>query len=160
MSDSGGIVSALTGPSSILAGSYTVDTLPTPNAGMVGSYARVTDLFGEKTDLVLCSVFGTTYFWQPVRPQWARSIAGNQNLTLTPMKAASILRITGTMTASRTYTFDTTLAWPGAQFKIAFDGTLGLFGVTLAGLDLGATLSLLLGGRRRAIFDGAAWQTF
>ena len=142
-----------------LPGLWTVATLPPPSSDLVGYYARVTDLFGEKTDLVLCSAYGSTYFWQPVRPQWARSIAGNASMSLTPLKSPSIMRITGTMTANRTYTLDTTGAWPGCEFVVKMDGTLGIFGITIAGLVLGATLSLVLGGTRRLVFDGTAYQS-
>lgn len=51
-------------------------------------------------------------------------------------------------------------AWPGCQFEIAMDGSLGLFGLTIAGLSLGSTLSLLLNGRRRIIFDGTDYQSY
>lgn len=151
----------------LLPGTYTVAAaqgaaggLPIPDATMVGKYARVTDLFGEKTDLMLCSVYGTNYFWQPVRPFWARSMAGNASMTLSPLKTPSLLRLTGTLTAARTLTLDPTNAWPGCEFEVAFDGTLGLFGLTIAGLDLGATLAVLAGGRRRVVFDGSAYQSY
>lgn len=144
----------------LMDGSYTVDTLPAPTVDNLGSYARVTDLFGEKTDLVLCSKYGSTFFWQPVRPVWAKSMSGNANMTLTPLKSPSIIRLTGTLTANRTINLDQTYVWPGCEFEIAFDGTLGIFGLNIAGLDLGATLSLVLGGRRRVVWDGTAYQSY
>lgn len=141
-----------------LSGIFTIDTLPAPSSDMVGYYARVTDLFGEKTDLVLCSSYGSSYFWQPVRPQWARSLSGNQSMTLSALKSPSLLRLTGTLTAARTVTLDPTGAYPGLQYDLAFDGTLGIYGLTVVGLDLGATLALLAGGRRRIVYDGSAFQ--
>lgn len=153
--------------SPIIPGSYSASIaqgaaggLPIPDVTMVGKYARVTDLFGEKTDLVLCSVSGGLFFWQPVRPFWARTMSGNSNMTLSPLKTPSLLRLTGSLSASRTLTLDTTYAWPGCQFEVAFDGALGLFGLTIAGLDLGGTLSLIAGGRRRMVFDGTAFQSY
>lgn len=134
--------------------------LPLPDASMVGKYARVTDLFGEKTDLVLCSNSGASFFWQPVRPFWASTVGANANMTLSPLRSPSLLRLTGGLTANRTLTLDTTYAWPGCQFEIAFDGGLGLFGLNIIGLDLGSTLSLLAGGRRRMVYDGSAFQTY
>lgn len=143
-----------------LPGDYTVAGLPAPSASNVGQYARVTDLFGDKTDLVLCSKYGANYFWQPVRPFWPNisAMSADQNLTLLPLKTPSILRLTGTLAANRTLTLSPALAWPGCQFEIQMTGTLGLFGLTVAGLALGATLSLLLGGTRRVYFDGTAYQ--
>lgn len=136
--------------------------LPVPTADMVGQYARVTDLFGEKTDLVLCSAYGSNYFWQPVRPLWMNTapVSSNQNITLYPLRSPSVLRLTGTMTANRTITPDKALAWPGCQFEIAMDGSLGLFNLTIAGLSLGSTLALVLNGRRRIIFDGTDYQAY
>lgn len=144
----------------IQPGTFTVDTLPTPNADMLGTYARVSDLFGDKTDVVLCSLSGGTYFWQPVRPFWPNKgvVSADQNMTLLPLKTPSILRISGTLTANRIITASTALAWPGSQFEIQMAGTLGLFNLTIAGLAAGATLSLLLGGTRRIYFDGTAYQ--
>lgn len=136
--------------------------LPVPTADMVGQYARLTDLFSEKTDLVLCSAYGSTYFWQPVRPLWMNTapVSSNQDITLFPLRSPSVLRLTGTMTANRTITPSKVGAWPGCQFEIAMDGSLGIFGLTIAGLSLGSTLSLLLNGRRRIIFDGTDYQSY
>ncbi len=150
----------LTGTYTVAAAQGTAGGLPIPDASMVGKYARVSDLFGEKTDLVLCSVYGSSYFWQPVRPFWARTMAGNASMTLSPLKTPSLIRLTGTLTANRTLTLDTTNAWPGCEFEVAFDGGLGIFGLTIAGLDLGATLAVLAGGRRRVVFDGTAFQNY
>lgn len=146
-------------PITILPTPYAVDTLPAPSAAMVGIYARVTDLFGEKTDLVLCSAFGGSYFWQPVRPLWARSTPA-VSMTLRPLKNPSLLRLTGTLSANTVIAIDPALAWPGCQFEIAMDGTLGIYSLTIAGLALGATVALLLGGRKRLVFDGADYQVF
>lgn len=145
--------------SQIVPGTFTVDTLPTPSATYVDLYARVTDLFGEKRDLVLCSLVGSTYFWQPVRQIYAKSLVAT-NMSLVPLKTPSILRMTGTLAASKTISLDTTNAWPGTQFEVAFDGLLGIFSLTITGLDLGATLSMLAGSRKRVFFDGVAYQSY
>jgi len=149
-------------PSVIIPGEYTVATLPTPDSSMVDRYARVTDLFGDKRDLVLCSQVGGNYFWQPIRPTYAKSMSGNQSMTLTALKNPSVLFLTGTLSANRTLTLSTDLAYPGATFEIAMEGTLGLFGLNIAGLDGGSLLSLLFGGRRRVFFDGSSnsWKQF
>lgn len=46
----------------ILPNLFTVDTLPAA-ADNLDRYARVTDLFGSKRDLVLASRVGTVAFW-------------------------------------------------------------------------------------------------
>lgn len=143
----------------ILSGTFLVDTLPAAGPDMVGTYARVSDLFGEKTDLVLCSSYGSNYFWQPVRPDWARSVSSNQNVTLRPLKSPSLLRLMGTLTATRTITLDPVGAWPGLEYNLAFEGALGLYALTVVGLDLGATMAMLAGGRRRIVYDGSAFQS-
>jgi hypothetical protein len=143
----------------ILPGTFTVDQLPSPEPNL-GKYARVTDLFGTKTDLVLSSKSGSLFFWQPVRPDYSASLAADQNVTLTCLKTPSFIKLTGGLTAARTFTLSTQMAYPGASFDIAMAGTLGLFGLTIAGLSLGSTLSMLANGRRRVYFDGTAWQSF
>lgn len=149
----------------ILGSTYTVDTLPTPGANLLGFYARVSDLFGEKTDLVLCSLANGTYFWQPVRPIYAATRPVDQNLMLTSLKMPSVLFLTGGLLAgvTRTFTLDPLYAYPGSSFELAFDGTLGLGSVlNISGLIGGSTVSMLLGGRKRFFYDGnvAAWKTF
>ena len=154
-----GFASPYTGPV-ILPGIYTVDTLPAASVGNIGNYARVSDLFGDKSDLVLCSLSGAIYFWQPVRPFWPNQgvISADQNITLLPLKTPSILRISGSLSANRTLTLSPSLAWPGCQFEVQMDGTLGIFGLTVVGLALGATVALLLNGNRRFYYDGSAYQ--
>lgn len=153
-------VSALELLQVILPSTYTVDTLPSPQDNL-GRYATVTDLFGEKVDKVLASSYTragvTKYFWQPVRPDYGTSMAA-ATMNLIPLKTPSFLRLTGNLSASRTLSLSLTNAWPGARFKIKMTGLLNLNTLTLAGLDLGATLSLLTGGTKEVMFDGAAWQ--
>lgn len=136
--------------------------LPVPGPEYVGKYARCTDLFGDKTDLVLCSAYGANYFWQPVRPMWPNTsvVSADQNMTLIPLRTPSVMKLTGTLTGNRIITPSTVNAWPGCQFEIKMDGTLGLFGLTIGSLALGATVSLLLGGSRRLIFNGTAYESF
>ena len=150
-------------PSVFLPGEYTVDTLPTPSAANVDLYARVTDLFGVKRDLVLCSQVGGQYFWQPIRPTFARSISADQSLTLVPLKTPSVLFLGGSpLTAQRNYALSDVNAYPGASFEIAMDVGLGLFGLNITGLLGGATLAMLLNGRRRVFYDADAggWKQF
>ena len=138
----------------------TVDGLPVPSASNVGKYGRVADLFGEKTDLVLCSRYGSSFFWQPVRPTWPNTAAmpADADRTLLPLKSPSIIRLTGSMSATRTLTLSKTGAWPGCSFDVQMTGTLGIFGINIAGLALGATLGLVLNATRRVYFDGTDYQ--
>jgi hypothetical protein len=106
-------------PSQVLPDTYTVDTLPDP-ALYVDKYARVTDLFGGKRDLVLASQDATGAYWQPVRPAYK----GNMNITadtaLTALKHPSILTLTGNvgLGVTRTITLSNQLVFPGAQFTV------------------------------------------
>lgn len=144
----------------VLDGSFTVDTLPTPSAQYLDKYARVTDLFGAKRDLVLCSMVDSTYFWQPVRKEYAKTLALTTDVTLTTLKSPTIILAAGTLLANRTINLSNTYAYPGASFEVGFDGNLGLFGITIKNA-LGATLgSLLAGGRKRYFFADGAWQNF
>lgn len=149
-------------PSLVIPGPLTVDTLPAPSAAMVGKYALVTDLFGEKRDYVLCSSAGSTYFWQPVRPVYAKSMPADQNMVLTPLKSPSVLYLTGALLANRTLNLSTNLVYPGASFEVAFDGALGLNALNISGLLLGSTISMVLGGRARVFYDADAggWKKF
>lgn len=155
------VADAVAASSLVLPGDFTVDTLPSPAANL-DRYARVTDLFGTKRDLVLASKVGTMSFWQPVRPIFATSQAVSSSMTLTPLKTPSVLYLTGALPASTTLTLSTSFVFPGASFEIAFDGTLGLFSLNIAGLNGGGLLSLLVGGRRRVFWDLAtqSWKQF
>lgn len=146
----------------ILPGLYTVATLPTPSSTYVDMYARVSDLYGEKRDLVLCSQGPSGYYWQPVRPVYCKSLAASGLTTLTPLQTPSVLFITGTLLASQTINLSQVNAFPGAMFQVKFTGLLGIFGITIAGLDAGATLSLLLNGARSMAYDGSTstWKEF
>lgn len=140
--------------------------LPVPSAALVGSYARVTDLFGFKTDLVLCTAYamtgGTKYFWEPLRPAVPNivPVLADQNMTLRPLVSPTMLRLTGGMTANRTITADKTNAYPGLTWEIKMDGALNLLTLTVAGLALGNVLTMLTGGSRRLVFDGNDYQSY
>lgn len=155
------VAAAIEAASPALPGEFTVDTLSDPAANL-DRYARVTDLFGMKRDLVLASKVGPLAFWQPVRPIFATSQAVTGSMTLTPLKTPSVLYLTGSLPGNTTLTLSQSLAYPGASFEIAFDGALGLFSLNIAGLNGGGLLSLLVGGRRRVFWDlaTASWKQF
>jgi hypothetical protein len=149
--------------SSSIIGTYLIDTLPAPTASMIGKYARVTDLFGEKTDLLLCSNLGTKYYWQPVRPTYAKAVVvttATPNIPLTPLKSPSVLYITGTLGAGRSMMLSDINAWPGASFEIAMDATL-LGTLNIVGTGLGSGVGVLLGSRKRLFYTAEGkWQQF
>lgn len=155
------VAAAIESASVVLPGEFTVDTLPDPLANL-DRYARVTDLFGMKRDLVLASKAGSLAFWQPVRPIFATSQPVTGAMTLTPLKTPSVLYLTGNLPGAVNITLSQSLAYPGASFEIAFDGSLGLFSLNLIGLYAGGVLSLLAGGRRRVFWDlaTASWKQF
>ena len=155
------VAAAIETASVVLPGEFTVDTLPPPALNL-DRYARVTDLFGVKRDLVLASMAGPMAFWQPVRPVFSTSQAVAASMTLTPLKSPSVLHLTGNLPGNTNITLSQSLAYPGASFEIAFDGSLGLFSLNLIGLNGGGLLSLLAGGRRRVFWDlaTASWKQF
>lgn len=148
----------------ILPGTYTVDTLP-PAADNMDFYATVTDLFGSKRDKVLASQVDGVAFWQPVRPVFAKAMTLSGNVTLTALKSPSVLFVKGSgtagvLTGNVNITLSPTLAYPGASFEIRMDGTLGLFGLNLLGLNIGTPLAILAGGTRRVFYDQDGWKQF
>lgn len=147
--------------SAIIDGLWTIDTLPAPGP-YLDRYARVTDLFGVKQDLVLASKVGTMAFWQPVRPIFAATAPVTADVALMPLKSPSVLFLTGTIGSgvTRTLSLGTALAYPGASFEIRNDMT-GLGSLKVAGLNAGGLLSLLFGGTQRFFFDAASgWKQF
>jgi len=150
-------------PSTILPGTFTVDTLP-PASSNIGKYARVADLFGGKFDLVLASSTGALTYWQPVRPTYGSApVALTSDVTILPLKMPTVIRFTGTISlgVTRNITVSTALAWPGAQQEILMTGTI-LGALNILGTGLGSALSVLTGGYRKLsceIENGAlAWK--
>lgn len=144
--------------SASIIGTYTVDTKPVPSAALVGKYARITDLFSEKTDLLLCSNSGSSYYWQPVRPVYAKEMAINGAMTLTPLKTPSVIFATAGVNSAFNLTLSNANAWPGASFEIAMDGLLG--SLNILGTGLGSGIGVLLGARRRLFWTGSQWKQF
>lgn len=140
----------------ILPDNYTVDTLPAA-ASNIGRYARVTDLFGVKTDLVLASIANGTAFWQPVRPTFAAKQTVAANMTLTALKTPSVLLLEGNVPlgTTRTITLSPTLAFPGASFRLKQRNTLGtiLGALNVLNVNLGTPVSILTGGTQEFVYD-------
>jgi hypothetical protein len=135
--------------------------LPTPSADLVGQYARVTDLFGEKNDLVLCSSWTrsgvTKYYWGPVRPDWKTSLPV-ASITLSALKTPTKIRFTGTLAVTQTVTLDSLNAYPGLTYDIRSDFT-GIGSLSFTGLEVITAIgSLLTGGTRRVSYDGTGWS--
>lgn len=143
-------------PSVILPDLYTIDTLPAASDN-VDFYARVTDLFGSKRDLVLASSVGGTAFWQPVRRDFAAKQTVTGNMTLTALKSPSILLLDGNigLGTTRTITLSTNLAFPGASFRMKQRNTLGtiLGALNVLNVNLGTPVSILTGGTQEFVYD-------
>lgn len=144
-----------------LTGTYTVDTLPTPSATYVNMYADVTDLFGSLRDYVRCIQVGSSFYWRPVAQTYAATAVSlaSGNYTVMALKTPPIIIANGTLLADRTITLSTVGAYPGATVDVAFDGNLGLFGITIksgVGTTLGTVIS---GGRKRFVFANNDWYT-
>ncbi|MBY8333116.1 hypothetical protein [Qipengyuania pacifica] len=142
-----------------IIGTYTVAQLPDPTL-RVGKYARVTDLFGDKVDLVLASQTGAVAYWQPVRPNYAGMRTASSQ-TIEPLNVPSALILTGSIGAgvTRTLTLGTATAFPGASFDLRFTGSL-LGALNVAGLGLGSAVSLALGAYRKfvCVMNGNAFE--
>jgi hypothetical protein len=141
----------------ILSDAFTVDTLPDP-ATVMGKYARVTDLFGATTDLVLAAKTGTMAYWKPVRPDFAGKQTVTADMTLTALKMPSVLLLDGTVPlgATRKITLSNNLAFPGASFRFKQRG--GGLGTILGALqvlnvNLASTVSIVTGGTQEFVYD-------
>lgn len=162
-----GVVSSLVSPVNILPGTYSVMAdqgttggLPVPTLDLVGAYARVTDLFGNATDLVLCYAFGTQYRWKPVRNDGYNqyTLAGGSSLILQPLRTGPLVRAVGTISGvAAGITPAVAGAWPGMQYDIMFTGVLNLVGLNLNGV-VGGTIPLLSGTKKTIVFNGTAWE--
>lgn len=140
----------------VLDGLFTVDTLPDPAASL-NKYARVSDLFGSTTDLVLASKTGDVSYWKPVRPVFAAKQTLAADMTLTALKTPSVLLLQGDVPlgTTRKITLSTNLAFPGASFRMKQRNTLGtiLGAVNVLNVNLGTPVSVLTGGTQEFIYD-------
>jgi len=140
----------------ILPDVFTVDTLPAA-ADNLDRYARVTDLFGSKRDLVLASKVGNAAFWQPVRPVFAAKQTVMADMTLYPLKTPSVLLLEGNVPlgTTRKITLSAERAFPGASFRFKQRSTLGsiLGALQILNVNLGTPVSVLTGGTQEFVFD-------
>jgi len=159
------VVAAMANIPTILPADYTVDTLPDPAAN-IGKYARVTDLFGGTTDLVLASrsVMGaqTMNYWKPVRPVFAAKQTVAADMTLMALKTPSVLLLDGNVPlgTTRKLTLSNSMAFPGASFRIKQRNTLGtiLGALNVLNVNLGTPVSILTGGTQEFVYDlGDGW---
>lgn len=152
------VVTAMPGAVPILPATYTVDTLPDP-AALIGKYARVSDLFGDTTDLVLAAQTGALSYWKPVRPVMAAKKTVAVDMTLTALKSPSVLLLDGSvgLGTTRKITLATQLAFPGASFRIKQRNTLGtiLGALNVLNVNLGTPVSILTGGTQEFVYDMA-----
>lgn len=113
----------------ILPGTATVATLPNA-ADYPRMYMWVSDLHDGQPDYVLSD--GTN--WKPVRPLAARVVANaNTAMTLQPLANSPTQVLQGALTANRTITLSTTMAYSGARFRVKREAG-GLFGLVVGAL--------------------------
>lgn len=128
------------------------------SAGLLGKYARVTDLYGAADEVMRCSSNGTSYYWRPQRTDYAiTNTATSGAITLTPLLSAPQQFFTGTLLGNMTATPSSTNAWPGAQFTLTMNGVLGLFSLTVNGL-IGSSVPILTGATRVFTYTAAGWR--
>ncbi len=134
------------GSSNVLAGDFTVATLPDATLNQK-KYAWTTDLFGGPGDY--CISDGVN--WKPVRPLSVASVANaNANATLTSLVVAPTQVMQGTLTAIRTVTLSSTYAYKGSKFRVKREAG-GLFNLLVNGIGLS------LNSWADFEYDGSAW---
>lgn len=139
-------------PTSFLSGNYTLATLPDPTQNL-RKYAWVTDLFDGNPDYVISN--GAV--WKPVRPLAVNTVANaNANMSLSALANAPTQILAGTLSAQRTVTLTTTLAYSGARFRIKREAG-GLVSLLVNSVStLVGTLSASTWADFE--FDGTAWK--
>lgn len=135
-------------PTSFLAGTYTIATLPDPAAN-AKIYAWVTDLHDNQPDRVISD--GT--YWKPVRPLATRAMSNaNQAMTFAALVNSPTQILQGTLTANRNATLLTTYAYPGARFRFKREAS-GLFSIIVNALT---TFNIAAGSWADVEYDASA----
>ena len=129
-------------------------------ASYLGRYARVSDLYGTSDEIMRCCVSAGQYYWRPQRTDFAGPSVTTTggSMTLTPLVSPPQMRVVGTLLGALTITPSTTNVWPGCQFEITMNGTLGLFLATVTGL-LGGNQLIAAGSTRRIIYGMDGFYT-
>lgn len=137
-------------------GTFTVATLPSPVAAIVGRLAKVTDLFGDQFDTVRCCAVGSFYFWKPQSSDSARNFTLTGNMTIGTLTFPQGIRLTGSLPLGtiRNLTLDTTSGWPGCTKEISATGLGSILGtLNVLGTGLGGGVGLLTGGYKKFMLD-------
>jgi len=131
-----------------------------PGSGLVGMYARVSDLYGSVDDIMRCRYDGINYRWVPQREAFGgTTAAAGGNVSILPLITPPTLRFTtGALTANLNVTPSSVNAYIGQRQRIIMPPalSLGLFVVQLTGL-LGSNISLLAGNTRDIEFGPTGW---
>lgn len=126
-------------------------------SGLVGMYARVTDLYGSVDDIMRCRFDGVNYRWVPQRESYnGTNAATSGSVTITPLVSPPTLRFVSTLLGNITTNMSVTNAYIGQRQRIISNGALGLFGFTVAGL-VGSNVSLLTGGVKDFEYGPTGW---
>jgi len=136
------------------------------NSARLSNYAVVSDLYGSNgstNEVARCGATGATYYWRPQRENYTATITTTGGaMSFACGTSAPITFMNGTFSSTATVNLSTVGCWPGAQFQIANNATLGLFSLNITGLLGGVVRSLGLNGRQTFYYDytNAAWQPF
>jgi len=142
------------GSSPILAGTYTVATLP-PAAANQAKYAFVTDL-GGGADMVLSD--GAN--WKHIRRGLAGVIAPAAAIPITPLMTPTIILLAGAMSTSVTLTLQTQNLYPGFELTIVRPSALGtLMTIGIAVQGMSGVKNILGSSWTDYQWDGSALQT-
>lgn len=124
-----------------------------------GMYARVSDLWGNVSTVMICEFDGTNYYWRPQRTDYAvTSTQTSGSMSLVPLITAPDISLQQTLVGAMTITPTTTNAWPGCMFRIRAPSSLGVFSLTITGLIGGATSSILGGGDKTVVYTSSGWR--
>ncbi|MEH3109023.1 MAG: hypothetical protein PGN22_02830 [Agrobacterium cavarae] len=124
-----------------------------------GMYARVSDLWGNVSTVMICEFDGTTYYWRPQRTDYSVTSAQTSGaISLVPLVTPPITTMQATLLGNVTVTPSNTNVWPGCTFKLFAPSNLGVFSITFTGLIGGLTSTLLGGSTKEITYTSAGWR--
>lgn len=137
-------------------GTFTVATLPEPDASNLYRVARVSDLFGETQGVVRCLSVGTLFYWRPESSDSAKAVPLVGNLDVLPLGHSQGLRFTGAIGVgvTRNVTLLTDKGWPGCTKEMSAAGLGSILGtLNVLGTGLGTGVGLATGSYKKFMLD-------
>lgn len=124
-----------------------------------GMYARVSDLWGSVSTVMICESDGVTFYWRPQRTDYAvPSTQTSGTMNLIPLISAPVTVLQSTLIGAMTITPTNTNVWPGCTFVVHAPASLGLFSITITGLIGGLTSAILGGSAKSIVYTSSGWK--